>query len=104
MAGPWYPASWPEKEIGWSLWSAEAEGKGIAFEAAQAARGFAYDVLEWDTAVSYIASDNARSIALAERLGARRDDAAAHPGNTPCHVYRHPAPDALADGGMEAYA
>ena len=104
MAGPWFPAGWPEPEIGWSLWQPDAEGKGYAFEAATATRGFAYDVLEWDSAVSYIAPDNTRSIALAERLGARPDPAAAYPGDKPCVVYRHPAPDSLADGGMEAYA
>ncbi len=102
--GPWFPAGWPEQEIGWSIWSAEAEGRGYAFEAAQAARGFAYDVLNWDHAVSYIDPANTRSIALAERLGARRDDDAATPGDAPCLVYRHPEPDVLADGGMEAYS
>ncbi|MEY8826957.1 GNAT family N-acetyltransferase [Sedimentitalea sp. XS_ASV28] len=102
--GPWFPAGWPEQEIGWSIWSQEAEGRGFAFEAAQAARGFAYDVLNWDGAVSYIDPDNTRSIALAERLGACRDDDAATPGDAPCLVYRHPVPDGLADGGMEAYS
>lgn len=104
MAGPWFPAGWPEPEIAWALWTQEAEGKGLAFEAAQTARGYAYDILQWNTAVSYVAPGNTRSIALAERLGATRDDTAAHPGDAPCHVYRHPAPDALVDGGMEAYA
>ncbi len=103
-AGPWFPAGWPEGEIGWSIWSAGAEGKGFAFEAARAARGYAYEVLNWDTAVSYIAPANRRSIALAERLGATRDPDAANPGDAPCLVYRHPVPETLADGGIEAYA
>ncbi|MCV2867786.1 GNAT family N-acetyltransferase [Defluviimonas sp. WL0002] len=91
MAGPWFPADWPEREIGWSVWTAEAEGKGYAHEAAAAARTHAFDTLGWDTAVSYVAPANARSIALAERLGALRDDAARHPaGDKPCLVYRHP--------------
>ncbi len=90
MAGPWFPAGWPEREIGWTVWTPEAEGKGYAFEAARAARAFAFDALGWDTAVSYIDPANARSIALAERLGAARDDAARHPaGDRPCLVYRH---------------
>ena len=102
MAGPWFPEGWPEREIGWSIWSAEAEGTGIAFEAASAARDFAFDTLGWDTAVSYIVAENTRSIALAERLGAVVDPDAAHPDqpgvpdkDAPKEtvlVYRHPAP------------
>ena len=90
LCGPWYPIDWPEPEIGWTLWSADAEGKGYAFEAATAARRHAFDNLGWPTAVSYIDPANARSIALAERLGAVRDRDAAFPGNDPCLVYRHP--------------
>ncbi|MBI1220365.1 MAG: GNAT family N-acetyltransferase [Rhodobacteraceae bacterium] len=91
--GPWFPEGWPEREIGWAIWSAEAEGKGYAFEAAKAARDHVYRDLGWKTAVSYIAPTNARSIALAERLGAVRDDAAAYPGDKPCLVYRHQKPE-----------
>jgi len=96
MTGPWFPAGWPEPEIGWTVWSPEAEGKGYAFEAANAARDHAFRDLGWDTAVSYIDPENARSIALAERLGAVRDHGAAHPGDEPCLVYRHPRPEARA--------
>ena len=104
MAGPWHPEGWPEGEIAWALWSAQDEGMGYAIEAVQAARGYAYDILGWPTAVSYIDPANARSVALAERLDATRDLRAAHPGDTPCAVYRHPLPDQLSDGGIEAYA
>lgn len=93
MAGPWFPAGWPEPEIGWTVWAPEAEGRGYAVEAARAARDHAFHDLGWTTAVSYIAPDNARSIALAERLGAVRDEDAAHPGDDPCRVYRHPRPE-----------
>lgn len=96
MTGPWYPADWPERELGWTLWTPEAEGKGYAREAAEAARAHAFHDLGWNTAVSYIDPDNARSIALAERLGAWRDDTAAYPGDRPCLVYRHPTPEASA--------
>lgn len=97
MTGPWFPAEWPEREIGWTVWDAAAEGKGYAFEAAQAARAYAYGTLGWTTAVSYVDPANTRSAALAERLGARLDPAAAHPaGDKPCLVYRHPGPEALA--------
>lgn len=98
MTGPWFPEGWPEREIGWTVWSPDAEGHGYAFEAAEAARTHAFETLGWDTAVSYIDPDNARSIALAERLGTRRDDAAPTPEfDGPCLVYRHPSPDRSMD-------
>lgn len=94
MTGPWFPEGWPEHEIGWTVWTAKAEGKGYVREAATAARAYAFDTLGWKTAVSYIAPDNARSIALAERLGAVRDDTAKMPEfDAPCLVYRHPNPN-----------
>lgn len=91
MAGPWYPMDWPEPEIGWTVWNARAEGKGYAFEAALAARDWARDALGWTRPVSYIDRDNARSVALAERLGCTLDPEAAQPHpDKPCLVYRHP--------------
>jgi RimJ/RimL family protein N-acetyltransferase len=96
LAGPYHPIDWPEPEIGWALWSAASEGKGYAYEAAAAARTFAFGQLGWKTAVSYIDPANARSIALARRLGAQQDPAAAHPGDDPCLVFRHPRPEAVA--------
>ena len=86
--GPWYPGDWPEREIGWTIWSPEAEGRGYAFEAAAAIRDHVFRDLGWTTAVSYIDPANTRSIALAERLGAVRDPAAAKPGEDTL-VYRH---------------
>ncbi|WP_341863692.1 GNAT family N-acetyltransferase [Gymnodinialimonas sp. 57CJ19] len=94
IVGCWYPAGWPEKEIGWMLWE-NAEGKGIAFEAAQAVRAHCYGPFGWTSAVSYIHRDNARSIALAERLGCQLDAAATHP-NPDALVYRHPSPQEAA--------
>jgi RimJ/RimL family protein N-acetyltransferase len=97
MCGPWHPVDWPEREIGWHIWTAEAEGKGFAFEAASAARDYAFGPLGWDTAVSYIDPANDRSIALALRLGARRDTEASTPHpEEPTLVYRHPKPGAAA--------
>ncbi len=96
MCGPWHPVDWPEREIGWHVWTAEAEGKGYAFEAASAARDYAFGPLGWDTAVSYIDPANDRSIALALRLGAKRDTEAAFPHpEEPTLVYRHPKPKVL---------
>ena len=66
LVGPWYPVDWPDTEIGWSVFPG-AESKGIAFEAARAARLHAYQTLGWTRIVSYIAAENIRSIRLAER-------------------------------------
>jgi len=93
ICGPYYPGDWPEHELGWHIWRADYEGKGIAYEAAQATRAWVYDTLGWTTCVSYIAPGNARSIALAERLGATLDDTAAKPDHDTL-VYRHPGPGA----------
>ncbi len=87
MCGPHHPAYKPERELGWFVFEA-AEGQGIAFEAAQAARLWTRRALPAASLVSYIAPGNPRSEALARRLGARPDGPAAHsPGQT---VWRHP--------------
>lgn len=79
----------PEPELGWQL-NAEAEGKGFAFEAAVAMREWAFFDRDLTTLVSYIDPDNARSIRLAERLGATIDENA--PKQDPEDlVYRHRA-------------
>lgn len=93
LIGPWTPPDWPETEIGWMIFDAATEGTGIASEAARAALTHAFNVLGWQTAVSYIDPANTRSIALAEKLGAVRDPKARPPGKTPdSGVWRHPAP------------
>ncbi len=98
LVGPWNPPDWPERELGWMVLDGAAEGQGIAREAAQGALRHIWSVLRWDTVVSYIAEGNARSVALAERLGARLDPEAEVPeiaGQT-LRVYRHPRPEGLA--------
>jgi RimJ/RimL family protein N-acetyltransferase len=93
LTGPWHPIEWPEPELGWTLWSPQAEGRGIAFEAAAAVRDHIFADLGWKTLVSYIDPDNARSIALAKRLGAVLDpDAPTPPSDKPCLTFRHPTP------------
>ena len=90
-SGPWFPVGWPERELGWTVWDQSAEGTGLAFEAASAARRYAYDTLGWQRAVSYIDPGNARSIALAERLGCTLDPDADTPfPDKRDLVYRHP--------------
>ncbi len=101
--GLWNPMDWPEREIGWTLMP-DATGKGYATEAAMAARAHAYDVLGWDTAISLIGNDNSASMAVATRLGAVFEKTFAHPQFGDCQIWRHPAPAALVNGGMEAYA
>ncbi len=81
-----------EPELGYLLVT-EAEGKGYASEAAQAARHFAFGILKWPSVVSYIDPGNARSIALVERMGATLDTAAS---DADLLVYRH-----LASGGAK---
>lgn len=81
------PPHFPEVEIGWTL-TAEAEGHGYAYEAARAALDWAWNTGRFPTLVSYIGPDNARSIALAERLGAYHDPAA-HGPHPDDRVYRH---------------
>lgn len=95
MAGHWFPEDWPEQEIGWTVYSEAYQGKGYAFEAARAVRDHAFGALGWKTAVSYIDPANTRSIALAERLGARLDPTAATSALAEgALVYRHPHPEA----------
>lgn len=74
--GFYHPVHFPEREIGWFV-TVEAEGRGIAAEAARRVLDFARDNLGVESLVSYIAPENARSIALGLRLGGTRDPAAA---------------------------
>jgi len=83
-----------EPELGF-LVRERAEGKGIAAEAATAARQWAYDTAGLATIVSTVDHGNARSCALAERLGATRDPAAETAHDNAIRVYRHPGPEAL---------
>ena len=98
MAGGWYPAAWPEREIAWIIWPEKA-GHGYALEAAHAVRRYLYEKLGWDGAVSYLDPKNLDSIRLAERLGAVKDrEAPTIDGNDA--VYRHPSPERLKSGQL----
>ncbi|SLN52065.1 hypothetical protein AQS8620_02267 [Aquimixticola soesokkakensis] len=107
IVGCWYPEGWTERELGWILFPG-AEGKGYALEAALAARSHAYSQFGWDGAVSYIQEGNARSVALARRMGCTLDETAANPHGATHAVWRHPTAADLAlladaDGSIEAY-
>jgi len=70
--GPWRPEGWPGFEIGWGLARA-AWGRGFAFEAAAAAGRWAFAEVCPAEIVCLIHTENARSIRLAQRLGAQPD-------------------------------
>jgi RimJ/RimL family protein N-acetyltransferase len=95
IVGVYYPDDWPEPEIGWSVFDS-AEGKGVAFEAAMAARAYAYDVLGWTRIVSLIVQGNARSVALARRMGCVVEGQYAHPVYGPMDIWLHQAPGGIA--------
>jgi RimJ/RimL family protein N-acetyltransferase len=88
------PEGWIAREIAWWIAPPELEGHGYAFEAAMAARRYAFGIAGWREAYSVIHPDNRRSIRLAERLGAIFHHADTVPENEPVLVYRHPAPEA----------
>ena len=93
MAGGWFPAKWPEREIAWIIWPDQG-GHGYALEATHRVRQYFYDQCGWDSAVSYIDPKNLDSIRLAERLGAKKDPTAASVDDHDV-CYRHPAPHEL---------
>lgn len=97
------PVYFPELELGWLLFDG-FEGQGYAREAAEAALNWVWASLNEDTLVSYVAPDNARSAALAQKLGAVPDPDAplpegADPSTTQVFRYHRPtrrAPEVVA--------
>ncbi len=83
------PPGWQEPELAWALF-ASAEGKGLAQEAARAARNFAAQEFKLDPLISYILRDNHRSANLARRLGATIEAESTLLGK-PCNIWRHPS-------------
>lgn len=88
FVGILHPSAYPETELGW-MTTDEGQGHGYAFEAANAALGWAFGPRGLTTLVSYIDPENTRSIALAKRLGATCDKTAKRPAADDL-VYRHP--------------
>ena len=78
---------------GWWILREAFEGRGYARDAEVAARGHAFETLRWPAVFSVIEPGDARSIALARRLGAVEDRLAGTPDGTPVIVFRHPGPD-----------
>lgn len=81
--GIYQPEGYPEPELGWFVVD-QAEGRGIAAEAAQAVKVWARNAFGWDHVDNYIDPGNARSIALGLRLGGVIDPAL--PGVDPTDV------------------
>lgn len=94
LTGIWNPEGWPEPEVGWVLFEGY-EGKSVAFEGAERARRWAYEDLGMSTLTSNIVPGNTRSVALAERLGARFERAYDNVEMGAEHLYRHPSPREL---------
>ncbi|MCB1390496.1 MAG: GNAT family N-acetyltransferase [Rhodobacteraceae bacterium] len=88
--GPFFPTTHPEPELGWSIWDPDHEGRGLAFEAADAIRDWFFATSGYASAVSHTDPANARSHALCRRLGAVEDPLAPHPyGDEPTLTFRH---------------
>lgn len=75
-------------EFTWTLWTADAEGHGFATEACRAVLTHLFADLGWSSVASYIDAENHASRALALRLGAKSDPAAAVP-LPGCVAFRH---------------
>ncbi len=71
-AGLWESDPWPEMELGY-WFHRNAQGKGMATEAANAVKDFALHDLKRPTLVSFIDPENTASIRLAKRLGGKRE-------------------------------
>lgn len=93
--GLWQPEGWPGLELGWIVYDG-FEGRGFACEAAMASRRYAHATLADMPLISLIAPDNARSIALAERMGASRNGTWTSPAGKEALIYSHPEPEAAA--------
>jgi RimJ/RimL family protein N-acetyltransferase len=74
----WFPAEAEMVEVGWRL-DRRAWGQGFATEAGRAAIEAGFDVVALSTLVSYIHPDNARSQAVARRLGLELERTVRHP-------------------------
>lgn len=68
--GPWMPADWPGREVGWGILR-EHCGRGFATEAAAASTDWAFATLGWDDMIHVIDPDNTASQSVARKLGAQ---------------------------------
>ena len=75
-----FPEVLPAVEVGWRL-DPSAWGHGYATEAAEAALGCAFEVLQLNEVISLPQVDNPPSVRVAERIGMRLDRTAMVPAN-----------------------
>ncbi|MDQ3739430.1 MAG: GNAT family N-acetyltransferase [Actinomycetota bacterium] len=85
-AGLWFPEGWPELEVGWTF-SRSVWGRGYATEAGAAAVAWGRSALGLKRIASVINPANARSIAVAERLGMSFDRTTTLGNGTEVSVY-----------------
>ncbi len=67
--GPMHYDDTVPPEVTWTLWTSQAEGRGLAFEAALAVNDWLFDDLGWQEVIAEVHEGNLRSRATAERLG-----------------------------------
>lgn len=85
-----YHDGWPEPELAWHLYDG-FEGQGYAYEAALMARADAARRCGLQRLMSMIDPANARSQALARRLGAVHEKSVAATAEIPAYdIWRHP--------------
>ncbi|WP_373355715.1 GNAT family N-acetyltransferase [Pseudoroseicyclus sp. CXY001] len=91
--GLWHPVNLDEPELSWIIFDG-FEGKGYAEEAARRVRRWAWEERGIGPLHSDISPDNARSIALAKRLGCTFEGMTRYHSGKPAEVWRHPHPAA----------
>lgn len=82
------PIALPYPELGYILWQGY-ERKGIAREASEAARDFAFERLEWPVLISGIHRENVASVHVAERMGATFDPTLSYSEEPETRFFRH---------------
>lgn len=87
--GIYHPPFWPEPELAWAVLDVRAEGRGLALEAALAARAAAARLWGILRPISSIFPGNIRSETLAARLGAVFERDWNGPFG-PMRIWRHP--------------
>ncbi|MHA7859257.1 MAG: GNAT family N-acetyltransferase [Henriciella sp.] len=91
IVGLYNPEAWPEREITWAIIEPK-QRRGFATEAAERAKAYAIQVLNWRTVSSCIASGNQGSIRLAEKMGASLHGRLHHERHGEMLIYRHAMP------------
>ncbi len=82
------PAHYDAPELAWHM-AQEGEGQGLAFEAARAALAHGRAAHSLTRVISYVSDANAKSLALAERLGAVVAERGSFQGR-PYTLFDHP--------------